>query len=176
MREPILIAVSAALFVGSLLVFALLQFPDRWEVVPFQWWLHVALLLVLFLGFWQLHRLRKVRADQPFGFLRGFPLWLIPLGLVAVAVAVPIWSPSRFDLGTTPQGERVHRKSTFEQDGKYFVRLNDKYVHEISRDEYLAFDREGQESFARGWVLGSYLAMAFWHYLWRRRRALEKAG
>lgn len=176
LRARILIVVSGFLLAVSLVLFGLLQFPDRWERLPFQWWIHLAVIGVAAFGFWELKRLRKVAPVSSLRFFRGFPLWLIPLGLLVLALVAPMWSPSAFDMGRMANGERIYKKNWFEDNGKYFVRLNSRYVREVSRQEYFGLERDAHQAFARGWILFSYLSLALWHYLWRRRRALENTG
>jgi hypothetical protein len=167
---------SALLLILSLALLALLQFPDRWEGIPFQWWIHIAILLVAFVGFWYQKRLRKNSPGSRFGFFRGLPVWLIALGLIVVFVVAPFWSKSIFDLGKTANGEAVHDKNFFESEGKYYLRLNSNPPIEISRKDYLAEVQNFKKLFACVWVLFSYIVLTFWQYLWRRTRAIENDG
>ena len=177
MRHALIFSIlSALLLIVSLTLLALLQFPDRWERVPFQWWVHIAIILVAFIGFWYQKRLQKKSQDLRFGFFRGLPVWLIVLGLLVVFVVAPIWSKSTFDLGKTTSGESVRKKNFFKSEGKYYLRLNNNLPIEISRKEYLAEERNFRVFFARGWILFAYIDLVFWQYLWRRARTIEKDG
>ena len=165
---------SSVLLLVSAVVLGVLQAPHIVDQVPFQWWVHVAVIGVAFWGFIELNRLRRQGIGHAANHLR-FPAWAVAVGLAVILVALPIWSPSRFDMGTTPMGESVHHKHTSEKDGKYFLHLNRKHVQEITREEFLAFERDIYDVFARAWLVFSYLSLLMWLYL-ARRGAVQHAG
>ena len=168
-----MIGLSALLLIASLAVLGMLQFPQRWPVIPFQWWIHLGILALLFLGFRELAKLRKAGTGQPFRLRNGISWWAAPVAIIVVVVAAPFWGPSSFDLGTMPDGSPVHSKTTYTENGKHFQKLNNSYVRELSTEEFQASERDAQEMFSRVWVLFSAVALLFWHYLGRRREHVE---
>jgi hypothetical protein len=174
MRPLLMTWAAAALLLASLIVFGMLHFPERWPALPFQWWIHVGVIVVGITAFRKLGKLRKAWVDPPFRHSRGIPRWAPLLGVVALVIAVPLWAPSSFDLGRMPDGSSVHQVSYHIKDGKYFERLNGSHDRELSLAEYQAAQRKGYLVFSRGWVLFASITLLLWHYIWRRQAYVDQ--
>lgn len=152
----------------------MLQFPDIWERVPFQWWIHVSIIVIIAIVFWQFRKLLEIAPYRRLGFFNGLPFWFIGLGIFVVLIIVPIWVPFVFYMRETPTGELIYREQIFESEEKYYIRFNKEPSIEISRSEYLTEERKGYKFFASMWLFVSYFALVLWQYLWRwKRYAIE---
>jgi len=168
--------IAGALLASSSLVLLLQQIPPAQDMVPFQWWIHIAIIALGLFGFAELYFLRK-RSTRPSEIY--FPWWLIGLGVGVVVIVLAtglstlLSAPTRFGLGTAaPNGEAISHKSAFERDGRYYLRLNRTLDVEVTREEFLGFEQTIKGTFAGAWVLFSYLVLGLWYYLGKRREEL----
>lgn len=165
---------SAILLILSLILLVMLQFPDIWERVPMQWWIHLAIIVIIAIVFWQFRKLLDIAPYRRLGFFNGLPVWLLGLVVIIVLIVIPIWLPYVFYMKETPTGESIYRKHIFEYEGKYYIRLNKEPSIEISRSEYFTEEREIHKFFVSMWLFVSCIALILWQYLWRWKMFIEE--
>jgi len=141
--------------------------------LPFQWWIHVALIFIFAYGLW---RLKKSSAVAITSFFKGFPVWLLVLAIPAVISITSVMPPNNFDFGKTPEGQVIHRKSWFEERGRFYLRINNGPAVEISNTEYRSLQLSAFEFFASIWVIFSYASLVLWQYVWRLERIRQNDG
>jgi hypothetical protein len=159
----ILVAVSFCALIASLNV--------QWSwIVTLLLWTHVAVLIPAIVA---VHSLvwgrRRWTAGRWAAALGSFPVWLVALG-TAAAVAAPLWSPAKFDMGKTETGELVTSRHFYPKDGRYFLALNHGPAKEISKVEYDELVRGAYEFFARLWVVFSCTNVCLWVYILHAER------
>ena len=168
--------ISGLLLCLSVVALFLLNIPAFVDNFPFLMWIHVALIALLSYGSWRQRKLRKLSQGGVVVFFKGFPAWLALIAIPVAVLVAPIFSEQNFDLGHTTDGQPVTQKSWNEEHGRYFLNLNHTAPIEISLQEYQNLQRKLFELFARAWVLGSYLCLVLWQYVYRRERAYQNAG
>jgi hypothetical protein len=165
----LLLALSFCALIASLTV--------QWSwIVTLLLWNHVAVLIASVVAvhnlMWGRHHWSA--AARWAAAQRSFLLWLIALG-VAVAIAAPLWSPAKFDMGKTETGEVVTSKHFYPKEGRYFLALNNGPAKEISKLEYDELVRDAYEFFARLWVVFSCINVCLWGYILRAESERQNA-
>lgn len=172
-RHTVPTLLCAGLLLLSALVRALLEWIPFVTYFPYFMWVHVAVLVLAFYGFWVLRK-----ADsEPLGgfrvFVRCTPVWLAALLLPVAFAFVFSLSSVTSSLGNMPDGQPVHSKSWVPVGGRNYVVLNRTVKVEITDAEYTEAHREMYVAFSSGWILFSYLALVLWHYN-RHREGLRQ--
>jgi hypothetical protein len=168
---------SAGLLLLSLLIRVLLEWPPFVQYFIHFMWMHVAVVILGFYGFWVLHNARSSHVGGFWTFVRGFPLWLAALAVPVTFAIAPMRDlmPAAASLGTTPDGKPVGHKSWVQEGDRHFVVLNRTIKVEISAAQYIEEHRQGYALFSSAWIFFSYLMLVIWHYN-RRREGLRSAG
>jgi hypothetical protein len=166
----------AGLLLVSAAARALLEWAPFVTFFPYLMWVHGAVIVLAFYGFWVLRKAASARLGGLGAFMRGLPIWLGALALPVALAAAPLFSLNTAAWGTTPDGQPVNSKSWVEENGRHYVVLNRTIKVEITSVEYTAAHREGFIRFASAWILFSYVVLVLWHYNWRREAGPGSAG
>lgn len=175
-RQPILLSLAIALLAASTVALLVSRLRTNTNYLPFFVWIHVA---IIALGFYETWHARKLKRLGPLKVLQSvtqFPRWLLVLAVPVVLLLVPTATHPIFDLGTLSDGTPVHHKSWSEQQGKYYLQLNNQHPIEISSEQYRELERQLFELFASGWLLFAYLELAICLYITKRERECENVG
>jgi len=162
--------ICAGLLLVSGLARALLEWPPFVDYFPYLMWVHVAIIALAFYGFWVLRNAPRNGVYGSTTFARGIPILLVVLALPVAFGFASGWSSAFTPLGTTPDGQPVHRKSWIQEGDRHYVLLNRTVKIEITAAQHNESSREVYVSFSSGWILFSYLLLLLWYYNWRRER------
>lgn len=163
---PTLTCTGLLLF--TILIRALLEWPTFVPYFPYFLWIHVVIIALVWYGI----AIQRKAAGAAFGsirfFLKSVPIWLALLAIPVIISSSPLFPAMSNSSDITPDGKSAHSRSWTEQEGKYFVVLNQTEKFEISEKEYLPSKQELFITFSSGWILFSYLSLVLWHYIYRR--------
>jgi hypothetical protein len=174
-RYTVVIILCGTLLAISIAARLLLLLPNPGTYFPYLMWVHVAIIVLGFYGFWTLHKIRLSQNESFWSFFRKHPAWLLAIAVAVIYLHASIDTNPSPSLGTTPEGKPVYSKSWLEENGRHYVILNQTIKLEISEAERLEAKREFYKSFSSGWILFSYVILILWLFIWKYQPADGKS-
>jgi hypothetical protein len=170
--------VSTALLAVSLFAVIACTRLEWSRIVAYLMWNHVAIIAVFAFGIFAVRGLsgRSPRHSMPRpGELFARPILIV--AVVAAIVAAPNWVDTPWDMGRAPDGSIAtsHNWHASPDGSHYFESFNRGPDREISQEQYDQLNRGLYSTFARIWVLFSFLALMAWRFVALSRDVRPKA-
>lgn len=160
--------VSATLLFVSLLAVVACTRVEWSRIVPYLMWNHVAIIAVFGYGIFAMRGLGRNQFDPASPRPREiFARPVLVVALIAALVAIPNWGASPSDLRKTSAGNVVtsHSWHASSDGSHYFESVNHGPDHEITKARYSQLNRDLYSTFARIWVLFSFVSMVMWRFV-----------
>ncbi|MBC3917316.1 hypothetical protein H8L32_07505 [Undibacterium sp. CY18W] len=170
-KNPVILArLTVVFFFFSVTALILSRVSAVCNWGPYIVCMHVSLFLLGAYEIWLIRKFKKEGLLKSFKYLLELPKILLAALVVTIILLLPTFLRNPYDFGALPDGTIIYQKFLFEENGKYYSKLNKLQSIEITKDNYCKEQNRFFEVFASFWILAGYFELVAGYYIVKRKK------